>query len=155
MLPPPKDHELPPLLALVAANAPVIATPLAAARTLIAVPLPNDVILGRGVPIAKYEGNVRFRDLIRTHKDAYMALYSASKRKPLAAYLLPFKFRGARPVKKRPKARSSRLFVSEMPTRARMLCSKTPPSGRCPVVGGAPVEHPSRLHNVPSRWLLL
>jgi hypothetical protein len=69
---PTRGHESSPSpLALV--PEPVGTAPLAAARTLIYVPLPNDVILGRGVPINKYEGNVRFRDLIRMHKDAYMA----------------------------------------------------------------------------------
>jgi hypothetical protein len=36
-------------------------------------PSANDIILGRGVPISKYEGNIRFRELIRDYKGEYMA----------------------------------------------------------------------------------
>jgi hypothetical protein len=36
-------------------------------------PLDDDIILGRGVPISKYEGNIRFRELIRGYKGEYMA----------------------------------------------------------------------------------
>jgi hypothetical protein len=33
---------------------------------------PNDVLMGRGAPIINYEGNVRFRDLVRTRKADYV-----------------------------------------------------------------------------------
>lgn len=33
---------------------------------------PNDILLGRGAPIINYEGNVRFRDLVRTRKKEYV-----------------------------------------------------------------------------------
>lgn len=33
---------------------------------------PNDVLMGRGAPIINYEGNVRFRDLVRTRKADYI-----------------------------------------------------------------------------------
>jgi hypothetical protein len=36
-------------------------------------PSANDIILGRGVPISKYEGNIRFRELIREYRGEYMA----------------------------------------------------------------------------------
>jgi hypothetical protein len=36
-------------------------------------PSANDIILGRGVPISKYEGNIRFRKLIREYRGEYMA----------------------------------------------------------------------------------
>jgi hypothetical protein len=36
-------------------------------------PNANDIVLGRGVPISKYEGNIRFRELIREYKGEYMA----------------------------------------------------------------------------------
>jgi hypothetical protein len=39
---------------------------------IVTVLLPNDVILGRGVPVAKWQGNKGFRDLIRTRKAQYM-----------------------------------------------------------------------------------
>jgi hypothetical protein len=34
-------------------------------------PSPNDILLGRGIPIQQRPGNVRFRDIIYTHKDKY------------------------------------------------------------------------------------
>jgi hypothetical protein len=34
-------------------------------------PLPNDILLGRGIPIQQRPGNVRFREIIDTHKDKY------------------------------------------------------------------------------------
>jgi hypothetical protein len=33
---------------------------------------PDDVLLGRGAPIINYEGNVRFRELVQTHKADYI-----------------------------------------------------------------------------------
>jgi hypothetical protein len=36
-------------------------------------PRDDDIILGRGVPISKYKGNMRFRELIREFKGEYMA----------------------------------------------------------------------------------
>lgn len=43
---------------------------------------PNDVIMGRGAPIAFYEGNVRFRALVALHKSAYT---SSSRHHPKQA----------------------------------------------------------------------
>jgi hypothetical protein len=46
--------------------------------------LPNDILLGRGAPIAYYEGNVRFRELIATRKMEYMSTGRHHRKREIA-----------------------------------------------------------------------
>jgi hypothetical protein len=55
---------------------------------IVTVLLPNDVILGRGVPVAKWQGNKRFRDLIRTRKAQYMGTGRRHAKQQIAQDLL-------------------------------------------------------------------
>jgi hypothetical protein len=55
---------------------------------IVTVLLPNDVILGRGVPVVKWQGNKRFRDLIRTRKAQYMGTGRRHVKQRIAQELL-------------------------------------------------------------------
>jgi hypothetical protein len=58
----------------------------AAARTLLYVnrPGPEDVLLGRGAPIIKYLGNVKFRAVVKSQKKAYQSTRRHSDKKAIA-----------------------------------------------------------------------
>jgi hypothetical protein len=45
---------------------------------------PSDILLGRGAPIAYYEGNVRFRELIATRKMEYMSTGRHHRKREIA-----------------------------------------------------------------------
>jgi hypothetical protein len=59
---------------------------LAAARALLYVnrPGPEDVLLGRGAPIIKYLGNVKFRAVVKSQKKAYQSTRRHSDKKAIA-----------------------------------------------------------------------
>ena len=48
----------------------------------------NDVLLGRGQPILNYSGNVRFRQLIQSHKEAYTSTGKHSAKHEIASKIL-------------------------------------------------------------------
>jgi hypothetical protein len=48
---------------------------------------PNDILLGRGAPLAYYEGNVRFRELVGTRKSEYMTSGRHQRKQAIAREL--------------------------------------------------------------------
>jgi len=48
----------------------------------------NDILLGRGSPLVKFEGNVKFRQLIREHRNAYLECTQHSDKDNVAKEVL-------------------------------------------------------------------
>lgn len=60
-------------------------------------PTMNDVLLGRGTPVIQFEGNVRFRNIVKSHRAEYSSIRQhAGKEKIARAIILQIGYNGGR-----------------------------------------------------------
>lgn len=84
---------------------------------LVDTPAKNDVLFGRGAPIIRWSGNVKFRELIRGRKEEYLATRRHAPKESIAREIIEEieKRRGGRFLKRAESSISSNDLITGLP----------------------------------------